>query len=59
MCECPNPSITTTAQEVTGAGGLGIAVQCDHRVDAEVEALFKRVNDEQKTLDILVNNATS
>lgn len=46
-----------TAAEVTRLGGEGIAVRCDHRVDSDVEALFRRVQDEQGRLDILVNNA--
>jgi len=32
-------------------------VRCDHRHDEEVISLFKRVQDEQGRLDILVNNA--
>src|SRR6266566_3698479 len=52
-------SITATAEEVNKAGGQGIAVQCDHRVDAETEAVFRRVHDERGRLDLLVNNATS
>jgi dehydrogenase/reductase SDR family member 1 len=44
---------------VTNLGGHGIAIRCDHRDDREVEAVFKRVRDEQNQLDILVNNATS
>ncbi len=52
-------SITATADEVTRNGGFGIAVRCDHRLDAEVEAVFKRVKEERGRLDILVNNATS
>jgi dehydrogenase/reductase SDR family member 1 len=52
-------SISSTAREITGLGGRGIAVRCDHRNDSEVESLFKRVRDEQNRLDILVNNATS
>lgn len=50
-------SIEETAEAVTALGGLGIAVRCDHTVDAEVEALFRRVRDEQGRLDLLVNNA--
>ncbi len=38
-------------------GGKGIAVQVDHFNDAEVEALFERIEREQGRLDILVNNA--
>jgi dehydrogenase/reductase SDR family protein 1 len=52
-------SVTATAEQVTRAGGRGIATPCDHRVDAETEALFRRVQDEQGRLDLLVNNATS
>ena len=32
-------------------------MRCDHRDDAQVEALFKRVEDESGRLDVLVNNA--
>jgi len=52
-------SITATAEEVTRTGGVGIAVNCDHRVDIDVDAVFQRVKNEQGKLDILVNNATS
>jgi NAD(P)-dependent dehydrogenase (short-subunit alcohol dehydrogenase family) len=49
-------TIRETAQSVTEFGGVGIAVQCDHRHDDEVEALFNRVKTEYGRLDILVNN---
>ena len=49
-------TIDETAEMVVQRGGLGIAVQCDHTVDADVEALFGRVTAEQGRLDILVNN---
>jgi len=39
------------------SGGKGIAVQVDHADDAQVAALFERVQHEQHRLDILVNNA--
>lgn len=52
-------SITRTAEQVTQAGGHGIPVRCDHRADAETEAVFRRVEAEQGKLDLLVNNATS
>jgi NAD(P)-dependent dehydrogenase (short-subunit alcohol dehydrogenase family) len=57
--EAPLPgTIGATADEVTKAGGRGIAVACDHADDAAVEALFARVAAEQKgRLDLLVNNA--
>jgi dehydrogenase/reductase SDR family member 1 len=50
-------TIEATAEEVTRLGGEGVAVECDHRRDPEVEALFARVLREQGRLDILVNNA--
>ena len=50
-------TIEETAEAVTARGGTGIAVRCDHRVDSDVEALFTRVEREQKQIDLLVNNA--
>lgn len=50
-------TVDETAAEVTRRGGTGIAVRCDHRNDAEVEALFQRIQSEQGRLDLLVNNA--
>lgn len=50
-------SIEDTAEEVTRAGGRGIAVRCDHTQEDEVAALFRRVQQEQGRLDLLVNNA--
>jgi NAD(P)-dependent dehydrogenase (short-subunit alcohol dehydrogenase family) len=50
-------TIEDTAEAVAKRGGKGIAVQCDHTHDAEVEALFERVKQEQGRLDVLVNNA--
>jgi NAD(P)-dependent dehydrogenase (short-subunit alcohol dehydrogenase family) len=49
-------TIDGTASEVTGRGGRGIAVRCDHTVDAEVESLFERIRVECGRLDVLVNN---
>lgn len=50
-------SIYRTAEEAVKLGGIGIAQKCDHSRDAEVEALFRRVMEEQGRIDILVNNA--
>lgn len=50
-------SIDETAEEVTRAGGRGIAVACDHTDEAQVGALFEHVQREQGRLDLLVNNA--
>lgn len=52
----PGTTIEDTAEQVTARGGVGIPVRCDHTVDAEVDALFERVKQEQGRLDILVNN---
>src|SRR5689334_22545193 len=57
--ETPFPltgSITSTAEEVTKAGGKGIGIRCDHRTDDEVRAVFEQIKSEQGRLDILVNN---
>lgn len=50
-------TIRDTADAVTQRGGQGVPVRCDHTSDAEVEALFARVAQEQGRLDLLVNNA--
>lgn len=50
-------TIEETAELVTAKGGQGIPVKVDHTVEAEVEALFKRIKAEQNgQLDVLVNN---
>lgn len=49
-------TVHATAEEITAAGGTGVAVVCDHTDDAAVEKLFARVRDEQGRLDVLVNN---
>ena len=50
-------SIDETAEEVTGMGGRGIAVRCDHTREDDVAALFERVQREAGRIDLLVNNA--
>jgi NAD(P)-dependent dehydrogenase (short-subunit alcohol dehydrogenase family) len=49
-------TIDESAGEVTRRGGCGIAVRCDHTVDADVESLFARIRADRGRLDILVNN---
>ncbi|MFP4438443.1 MAG: SDR family oxidoreductase [Chloroflexaceae bacterium] len=49
-------TIEETAEMVTAYGGVGLPVQVDHTVAAQVEALFARVRAEQGQLDILVND---
>ncbi|NIB42674.1 SDR family NAD(P)-dependent oxidoreductase [Pseudomaricurvus alkylphenolicus] len=51
-------TVYATAEEITKRGGQGIAAICDHNDDAQVQALFERIQREQGRLDILVNNAT-
>ena len=51
--------LQTAAGEITAAGGTGIAVQCDHRDDSQVAALFAQVAKNSGRLDILVNNAAT
>nr|WP_297382825.1 SDR family NAD(P)-dependent oxidoreductase [uncultured Roseateles sp.] len=50
-------TIDDTADELTALGGRGIAARCDHTDEAQVRALFERVQAEQGRLDLLVNNA--
>lgn len=50
-------TIEDTAEEVTRAGGRGIAVRCDHTQEGEAQALLAQVEREQGRLDLLVNNA--
>lgn len=56
--EAPLPgTIAATAEAVAREGGRGVAVACDHRDDARVEALFARIARDEGRLDVLVNNA--
>jgi dehydrogenase/reductase SDR family member 1 len=50
-------TVGETAREVDELGGTGIAVQCDHRNDDDVRALFERVIADHGYIDVLVNNA--
>ena len=45
-----------TAEEVTAAGGKGIALQCDHSDDAQVDEVVRRIARDEGGLDVLVNN---
>jgi NAD(P)-dependent dehydrogenase (short-subunit alcohol dehydrogenase family) len=49
-------TIDETAEMIVAAGGMAIAVRVDHTDEPQVEALFARVQREQKRLDILVNS---
>lgn len=50
-------TVDETAELVSAAGGIGIAVQVDHTEPERVRALFDRVDQEQDgRLDVLVND---
>ncbi|MGB6676912.1 MAG: SDR family oxidoreductase [Terriglobales bacterium] len=49
-------TIEETAELVTAAGGLGIAVRVDHTEPADVRKLVARIRRRHKGLDILVND---
>jgi NAD(P)-dependent dehydrogenase (short-subunit alcohol dehydrogenase family) len=51
-------TIEETAEMVDAAGGRGIPARVDHTVEAEIAALFKRVQKESRRLDVLVNVIT-
>src|SRR5438067_10001046 len=46
-------TIDETAEMISVAGGSAVPVQVDHTVEAEVEALFHRVDREHGRLDVL------
>ena len=57
--DAPLPgTIYATAEEVSKAGGKGIAVSCDHADDEQVRQLFGRIKRDHGQLHVLVNNAT-
>ncbi len=49
-------TIEETAEQVSSAGGNGIAVRVDHLVSSEVRGLVERIRAEQGRLDMLVND---
>jgi NAD(P)-dependent dehydrogenase (short-subunit alcohol dehydrogenase family) len=49
-------TIEETAERVTLHGGVGIAVRTDHTREADVAALFERIDAEHGRLDVLVND---
>lgn len=50
-------TVTGTAAEINDAGGSAVAVQCDHRDDDAVRAVFEQIDADHGRLDVLVNNA--
>jgi NAD(P)-dependent dehydrogenase (short-subunit alcohol dehydrogenase family) len=49
-------TIEETADLVTAAGGVGIAIAVDHLESEQVEALVRRIDAESGRLDVLVND---
>jgi len=49
-------TVDDTAGMIAAAGGTALPVRVDHTVEAEVEALFKRIDGEQSRLDVVVNS---
>lgn len=50
-------TIEDTAEAVTARGGRGVAVRCDHTVDAQVDAAVARIERTHGRLDVVVSNA--
>jgi len=46
-----------SAADMTYIQGKGIAIQCDHSDDQQVERMFAQVRQEQGRVDVLANNA--
>jgi NAD(P)-dependent dehydrogenase (short-subunit alcohol dehydrogenase family) len=49
-------TIEETAELIHAAGGTAIPIRVDHTLESEVEALFARIEREQRRLDVLVNS---
>jgi NAD(P)-dependent dehydrogenase (short-subunit alcohol dehydrogenase family) len=49
-------TIDETAAMINDAGGTAVAVRLDHTVEADVKALFRRIDRKHRRLDILVNS---
>jgi len=48
-------TIEETAETIVAEGGEAVAIRVDHTVEAEVAALFERIEREHGRLDVLVN----
>ncbi len=51
-------TLSEAAQQITQAGGKGIAIYCDHSRDEQTRIALAKIKKEHGRLDILVNNAT-
>jgi NAD(P)-dependent dehydrogenase (short-subunit alcohol dehydrogenase family) len=52
-------ALTDVCAEIEAQGGKAVAIVCDHRDDAQVEAAFAQVKRDLGGIDILVNNAAA
>jgi NAD(P)-dependent dehydrogenase (short-subunit alcohol dehydrogenase family) len=43
-------SLSSTVEKITAMGGTGISAQCDHSIDSEVQAVIRRIGEEQGRL---------
>jgi dehydrogenase/reductase SDR family member 1 len=51
-------ALAETADEITRSGGTAVPIECDHRDDDRVAAVFAQLEAQEGRLDILVNNAS-
>jgi dehydrogenase/reductase SDR family protein 1 len=51
-------SLHKTVAKIEAAGGKAVALACDHTDDAQVEAVFDRIREDQGRLDVVVNVAS-
>jgi|SRR5690554_1001465 len=52
-------ALTAVCTEIEAQGGKALAIVCDHKDDAQVEAAFAQINRDLGGMDILVNNAAA
>ena len=52
-------ALTDVCAEIEAQGGKALAIACDHKDDAQVEAAFAQVKRDLGGIDILVNNAAA
>lgn len=53
----PNSGLDITLEMIQEKGGKAIAIACDHRKEEDINNLANKVLQEEKSVDILVNNA--
>lgn len=50
-------TLESTVEEIHARGGVGHALVCDHSDDGQVAEAFRRIEEKEGRLDLLVNNA--